>query len=176
MNDIFSKNSSKDVTDQYRQYVGMTVMVTNEDSEYSYVTSNIYEVYDLGDLGMWYKLTNGLVFKQSEIGSWRFEMTDLTELMKQRDEIDARIDNFMYNSGSDYLYVLSTENKTHGYFRKDELLCACAYLEVIAETNNFISIGLFKVMGDNIEDLLDLNKHKFPLCEMFKEYFNGGVV
>ena len=61
------ESMSKDVTDQYRQYVGMTVMVTNEDSEYSYVTSNIHEVYDLADLGMWFKLTNGLVFKQSEI-------------------------------------------------------------------------------------------------------------
>ena len=103
-------------------------------------------------------------------------MTDLVDLMKRRDEIDSQIDQFIYNSGSDYLYVLSTENKTHGYFSKDELLCACAYLEVVAETWDFVSIGLFKILSDNVEGMLESNKHKFPLCEMFKEYFNGGVV
>ena len=102
-------------------------------------------------------------------------MTDLTELMKQRAEIDAQIDHFIYNSGSDYLYVLSTENKTHGYFSKDELLCACAYLEVVAETWDFVSIGLFKVLTDNVDGMIEMNKQKFPLCEYFKDYFNGGV-
>ena len=99
-------------------------------------------------------------------------MTDLTELMKQRDEIDAQIDNFMYNSGSDYLYVLSTENKMHGYFSKDELLCACAYLEVIAETHKFISIGLHVVNFDDIDHAMEINKQQFPLCQSYKEWWN----
>lgn len=56
-----------DVTDQYAEYVGRSVMVINQESEYADVVSRIYEIYDRGELGILFKLTNGLIFKQSEL-------------------------------------------------------------------------------------------------------------
>lgn len=98
--------------------------------------------------------------------------TDITTLMKQRDEIDVAIDNLIFNTGSNKLYVLTTDNKTHGYFKEDELMCAIAYLEVIAETHQFISIGLHVVNFDDIDRAMEVNKQQFPLCQSYKEWWN----